>query len=261
MAYSDHRLYIYPTVLPLVVTQTGITLENRPMDLKRVVIHKGLTNKLLFSVTNRDRKLADLANTTLQATLINPTHKTRVFTKSMTTDAAGSQVLTIEPGDVAALGAGLYTMFVSQTALDQKEYPVYADVGNNIKFDVQISGDATSSATQPQTSVELQPIPDTPGTFSTQLLNGNLDKNFSNPQHTLAIYAGGFTGTVTIQATCLLNTSSTAPADSTQWFTVEEVLKIAYTGIIHYTFVANVNWIRVLVQADSGSINQVLLRN
>ena len=56
MSNFTHKLYSYDTKIDLVSTDTQIILDNRPMNSRKIRVHKGVNNEILFSITNKDRK-------------------------------------------------------------------------------------------------------------------------------------------------------------------------------------------------------------
>ena len=59
---SDNRLYLYEDVFEVVLTESSMYLDNRPMNNRKVQLHKGLLNEIFFHVRNRDRKLQMVNN-------------------------------------------------------------------------------------------------------------------------------------------------------------------------------------------------------
>lgn len=98
--------------------------------------------------------------------------------------------------------------------------------------------------------------------FVSSALLGNLDRNFQNARHSIAVYTQSYTGRVVIQASCLLNVPSSNHT-SNDWFDVASAELENHTSIVHRTFVVNANWIRVVSYPanSTSSITQVLLRN
>ena len=56
MSQSDHKLYLYEDIIDLVIGTDGLYVDNRPMNNRKLIAHKGITNELLFCIRNRDRK-------------------------------------------------------------------------------------------------------------------------------------------------------------------------------------------------------------
>ena len=83
MSNGDHRLYLYENQVELVVTTDAIYVDNRPMNNKKLVAHKGLNNEIIFNIRNRDRKLQNVFSDSLVAYLVNPYTRKRLLTKRL----------------------------------------------------------------------------------------------------------------------------------------------------------------------------------
>jgi len=265
MAYSDHRLHLYDTTIGLVVTEDGIYLDNRPMDQKRLQAHKGINNTLLFTVTNRDRRVANLTGKTLAATLVDPTNRRVVITKLLEVTEGVSIKLMFMISDLAGITPGLYTMFITASSVADSAQPLYADLNNNIKFDIQITDQAASTVVPTQEETILLQVANVntgaaADVYATSAMRGNHDANSPNPMHCIAVYVQNYTGLLTFQASCLALIPSTS-LDSLDWFTADTRALTGYTGIVYVSFTVNANWVRVLSTPTSGTLERILLRN
>jgi hypothetical protein len=264
--YGDHRLYLYDDTIELVINSNGnLYVDNRPMNLRTLQAHKGVNNELFFTIRDRDRKLQNVFSDTLRAYLIEPLTKRRVFSKILSHNSVGKVKLTLTVGDLIDIESGLYHMYITRTNQEDQDLPVYNDQNNNIRFDINIT-DQTGVEPIPtqQNSTFLQTgnvlLGSDTDIFVTNAMLGNLDHNFSNAQHTVAIYADGYTGEIEIQASCLLNTPNT-DHNSKDWFLVDTLSIDNLTGIAHKTFQVNCNWVRIVHRPVSGTITKVLFRN
>ena len=101
MSYGNHRLYLYDNVVELVVTTDAIYVDNRPMNNKKLVAHKGLSNQLTFNIRNRDRKLQNVFADDLVAYIINPSNRKRIVTRKLEpTSEVGILNLHLQKGDL-----------------------------------------------------------------------------------------------------------------------------------------------------------------
>jgi hypothetical protein len=268
MDYGDHRLFLYDNTVDLVVTTNSLYLDNRPMNNRKLHAHKGLTNTIIFNVRDRDRKLQDLADSELVAYLINPSTRSRLLTKRLhNTEDTGLVLLYLTEGDLQNIFPGLYTMVVTIVDQIHGATPVYTNQNNDVRFDIEISDQALIDPVETQVDTEFTQVSgDDFGTdqniFASSALLGNLERNFQNAQHSIAVYTDNYTGNIKIQASCILVTPS-SNSNSKDWFDIETIPLENFSGITHRTFVVNANWIRVLsFPADETStITQVLLRN
>ena len=260
---GDHKLFIYDNTIELVVTTDGIYLDNRPMNLRRLVAHRGLTNEILFLIRNRDRKLQNVFAEQLRAYITHPVTKRRMVTKLLeNTSDIGKVKLTLTAADLQGIEAGLYNVYIARTNAENTSLPLYNDQDNNIRFDIEITDQTGDEPVVTQAVTNFTPATLGSNVLVSDAMVGNIDENFSNAQHTIAIYTTLFTGNLTIQGSCLASTPTTGVA-SVDWFNIETLPASNSSAIINHTFSVNTNWIRVIVTPDDdlGSVTQILLRN
>lgn len=265
---SDFKLYLYDTAIDLVVSSTSIYVDNKPMNNRILSAHKGVTNEIYFNIRNRDRKLQNVFSDTLRAYLIDPNTKKRVVTKVLEhTSDVGIVRLVLVDGDLTNLDAGLYQIHITRSTQEDVDLPVYVDQNNNVKLDIRIT-DQTSVTPVPTqietvfTQAANTLLGDSSNVFVSSALYGNLDHNFVNAQHSVALYTTTYTGNITIQGSCLTGVPDTDDL-SKDWFNITTVSLSNSSVITHRTFSVNANWIRVIHTPDDnlGSLDKVLLRN
>jgi hypothetical protein len=265
---SDYKLYLYDTSIDLVVSSTSIYVDNKPMNNRILSAHKGVSNEIYFNIRNRDRKLQNVFSDTLRAYLIDPNSKKRLFTKILeNTSDVGIVKLVLVEGDLVNVEAGLYQIHITRSTQEDVDLPVYVDQNNNVRLDIRIT-DQTSVepiATQVETvfsQLANTALGDSSNVFVSSALYGNLDNNFVNAQHTIALYTTSYTGNITIQGSCLTGVPDTDDV-SKDWFQIETIALSNSSIITHSTFSVNANWIRVIHTPDDtlGSLDKVLLRN
>jgi len=116
MRYDSHRLFLYETIIELVISSDGVLLENRPMNLKKLQAHKGLTNEIFFIVRDRDRKMQNVFSQRLMAYIMDPISKRRVLSKLIEpTSEIGRVKLTLLPAELEGLHSGTYVMNVTRS--------------------------------------------------------------------------------------------------------------------------------------------------
>ena len=265
---SDYKLYLYNTSIDLVVSSTSIYVDNKPMNNRILSAHKGVSNEIYFNIRNRDRKLQNVFSDTLRAYIIDPGSKKRLLTKILEhTSDVGIVKLVLVEGDLTNLDAGLYQVHITRSTQEDTDLPVYVDQNNNVKFDIKIT-DQTSVepvATQEEavfSQLANTALGDSSNVFVSSALYGNLDHNFVNAQHSIALYTTSYTGNITIQGSCLQGVPDTDDV-SKDWFNITTLALSNSSVITHRTFSVNVNWVRVIHTPDnsSGTIDKVLLRN
>lgn len=266
MSYGDNRLYLYNDKIDLVVDTSGLYVDNRPMNNRNLIAHKGLTNEIYFNIRNRDRKLQNVFSDILTATLINPTTKRRFFYKVLEhTSEVGVVKLVLDEGDLRDISAGLYTIYIARRKQDSLDYPIFSDQNSNLKFNIEISEQIDQSPVDTQiansfTQTASVGSGDAANVYVTSAFYGNQDRNFSQALHSLAVYPSAYTGNISIQGSCIEGTPNSDDASS-DWFLIEKIALSSQSSIVHRTFQVNANWIRVIHTPDSGTISQIQLRN
>lgn len=268
MSYGDHRLFLYDEVVDLVIGSDGLYVDNRPMNNKRLIAHKGLSNELIFNIRNKDRKLQNVDSSTLRATLVAPSTGKRIFSRVLEhTGSTGQIKLNLAEGDLTNLEPGLYQLYVSKENVDGNQYPVFSDQNNNIKFDIEIKDQTNLTPIETQTAnassfiqVTNTNTGDDSNVFVTSALKGNQKRNFESILHSIAIHPNAYTGRIDIQASCIENTPNTAN-NSSDWFSISNINLTANSTIYHETFQVNANYIRVMSEPSAGNITLVQLRN
>ena len=139
MSNFTSKLYSYDTTIDLVSTDTSITLDNRPMNSRKLKVHKGVNNELLFSITNKDRKKYNVFADTLYAYIVSPTNKKRVVTKLLEhTSDVGVVKLVLTDGDLQNVSRGLYLMhIVKNDPVDQTYLPLFSDQQGNANMEME----------------------------------------------------------------------------------------------------------------------------
>lgn len=266
MSYGDHRLFLYEDILELVIHSDGIYVDNRPMNNKKLVAHKGITNEILFNIRNRDRKLQNVFSDVLTATLINPSTKRRIFYRLLEhTSDVGKVKLTLENSDLQSVDPGIYTIYISRTDQSGTEYPVFTNQNNAVRFDIEITDQIGMEPVETQigntftqtASVDAGAVANI---FVSSAFSGNQDRNFQTALHTIAIYPDTYSGNITVQGSCVEGTPENDDA-SVDWFDLETLTITSESNIINKNYQVNSNWIRVIHTPSSGNITQVHVRN
>lgn len=266
MSYGDHRLFLYEDIIELVVSTDGLYVDNRPMNNRKLVAHKGTTNEILFNIRDRDRKLQNVFSDTLTATLINPTTKRRIFYRLLEhTSDVGKVKLTLEDSDLQNVDAGLYTIYVSRKKQDGYEYPVFTDQDNSVRFQIEITDEIGLEPVETQMSNTFTQTAsvgsgDAANIFVTSAFSGNQDRNFQTALHSIAIYTSSYSGNITVQGSCLEGTPESDDA-SADWFNLETITLSSESNVVHKNYQVNANWVRLIHTPTNGNITQVLVRN
>lgn len=270
MSMHDNKLYKYSTEIDLVYTAYGLEVNNRNMNPRHVVVHRGLTNTIYFNIRDRDRRLQTITTDQIRCYITDPTTRRRVVSKLLTPDQLekGIAKLSLLEGDIINLVPGLYHCYFTITRDESHEEPLYSNQKNDIAFTIEVTDQAYSYPvpTQEANANILISNSGNANVYATSNLTGNLDRNFLNGQHTMAFYTQGYTGNITIQASSLPYSPDTS-ISSTDWFDIQTYTfsnVSPSTGIFHSNFKSAVSWIRVVNTPDDGNVNtlsKILLRN
>ena len=270
MTYGDHRLFLYDNIIDVVITTSMPNLyrDNRTMNKKVMVAHKGVANEFYINIRNRDRKLQNVFVDVLRAYIVHPTTKARILARELehTTDI-GKSKLTIYPADIAGLAAGLYHLYITRSTSETEDLPLYTDQNDNMRFDIKVTDQVTSAPVPTQTATTFiqqgnTSLGDAANTFVTSAFEGNLERNFTDARHTVAVFPNAYEGQVTIQASCLGSVPS-SDDESDDWFDVVDLDFTGNSNVAQVTnFVTNCEWVRaVLKPSNDGSITKIELRN
>ena len=268
MTNSDHRLYLYEDPVELVVTTDAIYVDNRPMNNKKLVAHKGLNNEIIFNIRNRDRKLQNVFSDELVAYIVNPSTRKRMITKRLEdTSEVGIVKLNLSKGDLQNINSGLHKVYITRTTQENEDLPIFSSQNNDVNFDIEITDQAFVEAIPTQETTLITQMANTmmgasANIFVSDAQYGNQDRNFNNAQHSIGMYVNTFTGNLKIQASCLSGVPDTDPT-SLDWFDIANISTTNASNIIHNTFIVNANWIRVLSYPSDidSKLTKVVLRN
>ena len=225
MSNGDNRLFLYENVVDLAISAGDLYVDNKPMNNKNLIAHKGINNDIYFVIRNRDRKLQNVFSETLRAYLINPTTKARVVSRILEhTSEVGKVKLVLSAGDLAQVNPGLHHIYITRSVDELTDRPLFTDQNSSLQFDIQISDQVSIQpiATQSDTvffQTQNTSTGDPANVYVSDSMYGNLDRNFTNAQHTIAFYPAQYTGQVLVQASSL----SSAPSpedDSDHWYTL-----------------------------------------
>jgi len=263
MNHSNHRLFLYEESIDLVITADNLYVDNRPMNNKSLIAHKGLSNTINFNIRNRDRQLQSVFTDEVVAYMVNPSTRVRLLTKRVeTASEIGLVKLHLTNGDLQNIDPGLYKLYITRTNGEGTDLPVYSNQNNDVSFDIEISEQAVFEPIATQFNTTLSET--SSNVFVSSAFFGNLDRNFNDARHSVAVYHSTFTGNIKIQASCL-QTTPQGDDSSSDWFDVTSNTAItgATTDILHKTFAVNCNWVRVISYPDdaASTISNIHVRN
>ena len=274
---QSNKLYQYRTEIDLVYTAYGVEVDNRNMNPTHVVAHRGLTNTIYFNVRDRDRKLQTITVDDIRCYIVDATTRRRVVSKLLEPEQLekGIAKLVLREGDIINLVPGLYHCYFTITRDDRHEEPLYSNQNNGLGFTLEVTDQAYSYPVPTQTANANIMVsgPNDANVFTTSALYGNLDRNFTNCQHTMAFHINGYTGSLKVQASNIPYAPDPS-IDSIDWYDVKttEVTtagiiingKLSNEGVFYTNFNTACNWLRVVNTPADGNVNtltKIELRN
>lgn len=143
------RLYLYDQILTLQISpDQTLTLEDRTVYTRPIVLYKGINNKLKVLVKNADQKSVDITGLTFYAELVRTPQQDFVssFTISNITPASGVAELTIPASVINPEPVGFYHLLIKYDngtddvmAYSDDNYSVAIPV--HLKLGYRVSGD------------------------------------------------------------------------------------------------------------------------
>ena len=264
MSMQSNRLYQYRTEIDLVYTAYGVEVDNRNMNPTHVVAHRGLTNTIYFNIRDRDRKLQTITTDQIRCYIVDATTRRRVVSKLLTPDQLerGIAKLVLLEGDIINLVPGLYHCYFTITRDDSHEEPLYSNQSNGLGFTLEITDQAYSYPTPTQeANANILISENDVDYYSTSSMFGNLDRNFTNCQHTMSFnLKEQYTGTLVIQASNMPYVPAPSP-QSDDWYEVQKMeVYVKEAHNFATTFHTACNWVRVLnipADGDANTASQV----
>jgi len=260
-----------------------VELDNRNMNLKNVKLHKGVDQVVRFKVFDTDRRVVSIDPMRVIATLIDNNSRERVLVKeAYCTSTKGVIELQVTEGDLMNISTGYYTMSIvaqEYSIPEVEQYtvstPFYTNAAGDINLNVEVFD-----------SVDKTPVPtieiadsnwnliiegvDNHAVYYTGPYMANLLKNYTSGLHTIALQTNDYSGKFEV----LGSLESTPSLNAVDYFAVnfangeDNVVFDHYTGIVSYTFNANIMWLMfkhtpdaLLLPEDQGNIAKVQLRS
>ncbi len=265
-------MYQYNT-LNLVKKQDYFYLDNRSMNRKEFIVHKGMDNIIHIKVTNQDRKQQNVYNDEIQADIIKYSTNEKVLTRfAVPTLEKGCADLKLTEADMNSLVEGQYKVSFKNVAEDGTKTPIYSDYNNGILCTLIVKNDADPSPIPTQVANVFNQTKntdngDTANVFTSGSFTGNQKKNFRDATHTIGIYSTTFTGNVFVEGSLSLQAPS---SDDSNWASIpivnnlERIPMANVSGVTYYSFTGNFSYLRFKYSpgpTNSGTFEKILLRN
>ncbi len=271
---SSITLYSYRiNKIDLVKKQENLFLDNKTMNKKEFVAHKGMDNKFNIVLRDQDRKPQNVYNTQIRADIIKYANNERVITKYATPSLEqGMLELLIAEADLNNLSPGQYKISFKFIDDDGTTSPVFSDYNGGVLCTLLVKDDANPTPVSTQVANVWNQTKNTnfghdANVFTSGNFIGNKTYNFNNSNHTIGIYATEFTGNVYVEGSLGIEAPS---SDDTNWATISIINNLDRlplsntTGPVYYNFTGNFNYLRFKYSpstTNSGTFDKILIRN
>jgi hypothetical protein len=134
------RVYLYDQILNLQILDDGsITVEDRTVFTRSLVLYKGIDNRLSLRVYNADEKAQNITTKTFHAELVRTPQRDFVgsFAATVVDAATGRAQITIPASVINPEPVGWYYLLVKYTEADQ-DYMVYNDDNYQVAVPVEL---------------------------------------------------------------------------------------------------------------------------
>ena len=243
--------YLVNNRTDIVVDMAGFTTEFRPVYTRQLKVTRGIDNALEFRVLNADQKPIDLANYTAKFIAFDENKNVVITHDGVNSATKGVTTITITENDLLNLKQQFlsYNIYLVDNTTDDKVLTyndAYFGNGATMFIDGLTFPGPKTSKEATFTGLETNIVDADPG------VNGN------EALHTAAVYANGYVGDITVQATLddqsAGNISWADVTTLTFTGTETEPTPINFNGVYSYVkFVASVD--------PAGTISKILVRN
>lgn len=134
------RVYLYDQILKLQISSDQtITLEDRTVYTKPIVLYKGIDNTLKLLVKNADQKAVDITDKTFYAELVRTPQRDFVsaFQATLVDAAKGVAEITVPASVINPEPVGWYHLLVKYTQ-NGADYLSYSDDNYSVAIPVEL---------------------------------------------------------------------------------------------------------------------------
>jgi len=270
--------------VPIYIYETGVTIYSdldagipqgySPMYQKDLVVYKGVTNTIRFTVKNQDQKPQTVFGDSFEFHLIDASTGTTHLLKPLTVVDDGSTTatkgvveLTLNESDVADKVSKFYTFAVARTTDNVKKVTysnTYFDASGRLEIKDGVYSPFTSSTEITTFNAETRNFYQAGGATITDYVSShyNADPEYKrmNSVHTVAYYTSdGYNGELKIQATLDLQ-----PSNDTSWADIKTITLTNSSGIGYQNIRGIFNWIRIVhtpTTSNTGTLDKVVIRS
>lgn len=272
---SDLTLYSYKiNTLDLILKQENLFLDNKTMNRKEFIAHKGMDNKFYICLRDQDRKKQNIYNSEIRADVIKYSSNERVLTRyAKPMLEQGQAELILAEADMNLLSPGEYKISFKFLNDDGTTTPVFSDYNGGVLCTLSVKEDANPKPVSTQIANVWSQVKninngDSSNVFLSGNFLGNQSYNFNNANHTIGLYSSEFTGNVYIEGSLGLEAPS---SNDDNWAPIDilgsginRIPMANVSGPVYYNFTGNFNYIRFKYSpstSNSGSFDKILIRN
>ena len=255
--------YLVSNRIDIIANLAGFTTEYRQVYKRQALIYKGIDNVLEFKLLNVDQKPIDTQGYTPKFKAFDENNNLVIERDGVSLDdgssaARGLFTVTISENDILDIAAQFlkYTIFLVDT--NGQNILTYTDTHFGIESTIKISEQAFPGA---QVSKVVDAFVETTadsGIYVSSVVDAQPGINGNEAVHTAAVYATGYTGDVTVQATLENQVTGT-----TNW---ADITSVTFAGNETepkpVTFNGVFSFVRFATNADpTNTISKILVRN
>lgn len=268
--------------VPIYIYETGVTIYSdldagipqgySPMYQKDLIVYKGVTNTIRFTVKNQDQKPQTIFGDSFEFHLIDSTTGTTHLLKPLTVVDDGSTTatkgvveLTLNESDVADKVSKFYTFAVARTT-DGVKKVTYSNTYFDASGRLEIKDGVYSPFSDSTEFTSFSPVTRNfykAGSSVTEYISSQYDADPEykrmNSVHTVAYYTTNYNGELKIQATL-----DAQPSNNTSWADIKTITLTNSDGIAYQNIRGIFNWIRFVhtpTNSNTGTLDKIVIRS
>jgi hypothetical protein len=268
--------------LPIYIYETGYTVYSdldatiaqgyAPMYQKELVLYKGVTNTIKFTVKNQDQKPLNINGSVFRFNMINKDTGATYLNKELlvlddgsTRATRGVVQLTLNESDLISLTSQFYRFSIIQT-VNGIDKPTYSNTYHDAEGLIEIKdavyppfslSNEYKDFSRYTTNFLLQGTPVVE--YRSSVYNAQPEFKRANSTHTVAYSGTAYNGEIQIQATL-----DTQPSQSTDWVNVKSINLSNFTGI-DYANVSGVysfmRFVHIPTISNTGTLDKIVIRS
>ena len=256
--------YLVDNTTTLVADVAGFITEYRPVYNREIQVYKGIDNALQFRLLNADQKPFNVATGYTPKFVVYDENERMVIEKDCTIQDDGSTItrgkfkVTVTENELKNLKQQYLSYVVYLIETDGDKVLTYSQSNFNNNGTIFVNAKTFPGPLKTSSVTSLTETGASTSIWVSSAVNAEPAVNGNEALHTAAVYATGFTGTITVQATLANQVTNSSPwADiATITLTGEEVAPtpVNFNGVFSY--------VRFKTTANpADKITQILVRN